>query len=316
MSMKRLGKRRVDLADLKTNLFVRAELDIDRAIMLAGIIENGGKIDDDIDVTEEFEIVDGRHRKEAYELAKVQKVDVNLLSFESREEMIAYAYNANSGGSLPPTAKDTEHTVMLLLEEGLGHKRIGELIGLPTSLARRYVNEIKSKQARTQLLKAVKAVADDGLTAVQSAEKYGVDLTKLKEEISGKKRKSKSGVAEIQREFTNRYRTLGHRTTQILRRLREKLEDGDVKVKQVKEIFKHLASLQARHNRSLTDAWTRFEEVIKIAEPEEVVPEFPAEAPAKSRAKKRKAPPPKATSRKNGGGGRGSAALAKMNLKR
>ena len=74
--MRVVGTRRIQIADLNTNLFVRKELDVEHALYLAELIENGTPMRDLIEVTDTADhtniVVDGRHRKDAYELAKIK----------------------------------------------------------------------------------------------------------------------------------------------------------------------------------------------------------------------------------------------------
>ena len=256
------GTRTVKVAELRTNLFVRKELDWPRIDALSDLIAAGVKMEDPIEVTDmggENNIVDGRHRKEAFEVNDVKEVVVRVLEFENETEVIAYAYKANAGGAMPPTRSDTEHTVMLLLERNETKKRIGELLGLPTGLARRYANEVESKMARQKLQRAAVAVTDGNLTIAKAAELHGVDADKLKATLSGNRRKTKQGVAEIQRGLTTTYKSLASRNAALLRSLRDKREDGDVTPRQVSEIFKHLEGLQKKSSRAVADWKKRFE---------------------------------------------------------
>ena len=174
--------------------------------------------------------------------------------------MIAYAYKANTGGSNPPTAADTEHTVMLLLERGEAKRRIGELLGLPAGLASKYINEVKSKAARAKLLRAEAAVVDGGLTAPKAAEQYNVDVEKLKEELSGKKRKQKqNGIEDSQRKLTQLFKSMGQKNAAMLRQILVMFEDADVTERQVAKVFDHLESLQKQAARAVADWKKRFE---------------------------------------------------------
>ena len=255
----------VKIADIHTNLFVRGELDQDHALYLGDLIEAGVSMRDMIEVTERdglIEIVDGRHRKEGYELAKVSEVKVKVLDFDSEAEMIAYAYRANTGGSKPPTPADTEHTIMLLIQQNEGMKRIGELLGLPTSLARRYATEVKSRMNRAQLQRAAGAVTEGGLTVTKAAAQYDVDPEKLKEILSGHIHKVKNGVAECQRNLSTLYKSVGLKNARLLKSLIEKYEDGDVNAKQMLEIFKHLEDLQKKSSKVTVDWKARFQAIV------------------------------------------------------
>lgn len=247
------------LGDIRTNLFVRKELNEDRVFYLAELMAAGVKMKDNILVTPDLELIEGRHRKEAYELNGIAEVEVDIEPVANEVDLIAKAYRANIGGSLPPTQADTEHTVMLLLERGETKKRIGELLGLPASVARRYVNEVQSKTMRAKLLRAVTAVTDDGLTVAKAAEQHGVDADKLREALSGRRRKQKHGVAELQRALTQTYKSVGAKNAAAMRNLLEKYEDGDVNEKQTREIFAHLENLQKQSARAVADWKKRFE---------------------------------------------------------
>src|ERR1035437_1646743 len=126
--------QRVKLHDLKMNLLVRKQLDTDRAFLLAELIEAGTKMTDNMLVTSDLVMVDGRTRWDAYDLNKVEEVDVDVCGLKDEVEIIAAAYRANNpDGSKPPTAEDTDHTVESLLERKQSIKAIAELLALPRS---------------------------------------------------------------------------------------------------------------------------------------------------------------------------------------
>lgn len=264
--MRSKGNRVVAVQDLVVNKFVRKELNQDHALILAGLIEEGVEMKDMIEVTD-FDgtmnvVVDGRHRKEGFELAGVKEVKVRVVEFDSEIEMISYAYKANTGGSLPPTQGDTEHTIMLLLDKGEARKRIGELLGLPAGLARKYIAQVQSKQDRQKVQRAAVAVREGGMTPVKAAEAHGVELDKLKVALGGHKRESKNGIAEAHRNLTKLYRSSSSKNAALLRGLIEKLDDGDVTPKQVRDVFTHIKDLQKASARSVADWEKRFSALV------------------------------------------------------
>lgn len=257
--MKAKGTKVVKLTDIQTNLFVRKALNQDHVLYLAELIENNVEMKDLIEVTEDFQLVEGRHRKEAYELNGVKEVKVKILEFEDDGEMIAYAYKANTGGSLPPSPQDTEHTVMLLLGRGETRKHISELLCLPLEMTRRYVKEVQSKAVRAKIAQAAAAVTEGGLTVLKAAEHYSVDLDRLKDKLSGGKRgPHKRGVEEIQCGLTRTYKSLSSKNAALIRSLLEKYEDGDVTEQQMRDIFAHIEQLQKRSIRAIGDWKQRF----------------------------------------------------------
>ena len=243
-------RKLVKIKDLKMNLFVRKSLDQEHAIQLGMLMEHGETLPD-IQVTPDMVVIDGRHRVEAHLLNKLDEIWVEIVKVGSENELIALAYKANTGGSLPPRKEDTEHTVGLLLERGETIKNIAELLGLPPSLTRRYTSEVKSRMARAKLQRAADSVTEDNLPVVKAAEEHGVELEKLREVLTGHRRKNKRGFTEYMRTIGASFKSLSLKNAQFLRKLQNMLEDGDVSPKQIKDLFEHIEHLQKEQKRSI-----------------------------------------------------------------
>lgn len=265
--MKNKGTRNALIADLQENLFVRKSLDQDHALYLAELMDSGVEMRDPIEVAEiessdggkVLTIVDGRHRKHAYDVNGVKEIKVKVLEFEDEAEMISYAYQKNTGGSKPPTQDDTEHTIDVLLGRGVPKKRVAELLNLPSDLARKYINLVQSKLERQKVMRAAAAVREGGLTLSKAAVQYDVDPDKVKVALGGKKKPPKHGVEETQRNLTKAYKSLGQRNAAAIRNLLDKFEEGDVTEKQVNSIFGHIERLQKQSSRAVADWKKRFE---------------------------------------------------------
>ena len=111
---------------------------------------------------------------------------------------------------------------------------------------------------RAKLQRAARAVTEGGLTVAKAAETHSVDFDRLKEMLAGRRSKHRGGVADTQRTLTKRYKGLASSNGNMLRRLLEQHEDGDVTERQVNGIFDHLESLQQRGVRSVADWRRRF----------------------------------------------------------
>ena len=258
------GTRTVKLGDLQKNLFVRHQLNTDRAIALAELLESGVQFKDLIEVTDFNEvantIIDGRHRAEAYDLNGVTEVKVRVLEFDSEVEMIGYAFRANAGGSLPPTQQDTEHTIMLLHERKQNPKQIGDLIGFPASLVRKYVEMVQSKVARQKMMDAVASITEGGLTVAKAVEKHGVDAEKLRAVLTGQRKKlKKGGVAEVQRNLTKAFRSQSQKNAALMRRLQDWREDGEITQQNVRKIFAQIENHQRQVAKTTAEWRARFE---------------------------------------------------------
>lgn len=272
-------KMSVAIGSLDKNLFVRNSLDQDRVTALWELLESKVVLDPMLVFPEyeivngrikivvggtKFIIVDGRHRYEAHDICGHKTVDVEVITegVETESELIALAYKRNIGGALPPTQKDTEHTVEAMLERGASKKSIGELLGLPPALARKYVNSVELRLKRTKLKRASMEVAEGQITATEAAAKHGVPMDQLQEAIGGKKpgKKGRKGdVEDVQKSLTLTYKGLSSKNGAMLRSLLEKFDDGDVSATEVVEVLEHMDRLVAQQAKNLADWRKRFD---------------------------------------------------------
>lgn len=245
------------ISDLQVNLFVRQSLDQDRVFYLAQLIENGTELAP-IQVQDDGVVIDGRHRKEAYELLNRTEIMCEIVPTMTRTEQIAAAYRANTGNALPPTQADTEHTIGLLLDAKQSVKHIAMMLQMPVGMARRYVHTVQSKKTRQRLVQAAHAVTDSDMTVAQAVAHFEVDKVKLQEMLSGRRKKQKAGYSELQRTITKQYRSLGMKNAALFRSLSAKFSDADITAAQVLDIIEHLESAQRSHVRKLADFRKRF----------------------------------------------------------
>jgi predicted transcriptional regulator len=253
------GKKIVVRVDsLKTNLFVREKLDDDRVQFFLDLFVAGEPIEM-IEVNKDREIIDGRHRHMMYQLADVVEIEVLERDITDPEELIATAYQANMGGSLPPTRQDTEHTIGLLVERNATVKRISEILALPPSMVRTYVKEVKAKIERRAIQNALHDITVNGLTVQAAADKNCVGVDKVKNAIAPKKKKERKQVAgEIKRRLTTLHRSSNLKEANIYKKMAEGLEDGDVTLAQVNEVLGHIGQLQRRAAKTHEDWSKRF----------------------------------------------------------
>ncbi len=243
----------VHVDSLKTNLFVRERLDDDRVQYFLDLFIAGQEIKE-IEINKDREIIDGRHRHMMYQIADVVEIEVVEKDISDPEELIAVAYRANAGGALPPTRQDTEHTISLLVERNTTVKRISEILGLPTSMVRDYVKEVKAKIERRAIQNALRDITVDGLTVQQAADKNGINVEKVKNAIAPKRKKErKQAVSEIKRRLTALHRSSNLKETNIYKKMAEGFEDGDLTQVHVNEVLEHIGQLQRRSAKTHED---------------------------------------------------------------
>ena len=252
----------MQLSEITVDLFVRKELDPQRVLFFKDLYGNGVHVEP-MWVTESGRLIAGRHRLEAHILRKDKMVKVKTFHVTSDTELIAMAYRENTGGSKPPTDADSEHTVMLLLDRGESVSSIARHLGLPMSMTRRHVKEVRSKMNRTKLLQAAALVTEKDMTVIKAAEQCGVDPNRLKEVLTGtSRRKRVMGVDDIGRNITVIFRSAGSKNAALLRKVMEKFEDGDMTQKQVRTVFSQIEGLQKRQTRAISDWKKRFDSLV------------------------------------------------------
>lgn len=250
---------RVKVADLRTNLFVRERLDDDRVLALLDIYLNGTEIEPPV-INKEKEIIDGRHRRMMYMHAEVEEIIALETDITDPEELIAAAYKANTGGALPPTREDTEHTIASLVQRGATVKRIAEVLALPPEMVRGYVKEVKAKIERRAITDALNDMAVEGLTVQQAADKHSIDADKLRATISPKKKKErKQAVSDEKRDITKLHRSLSLKEQHVYARAFNKLEDGVYTIEQVRAVLDHIGQLLRRSTRTHEDWVSRLQ---------------------------------------------------------
>ena len=92
----------VALKDLKLNLFVRQALNQDHALFLGELLENGVNLPP-IRITRKREVIDGRHRIEAYELNNRTEIEAEIVSAPPDDEI------AKEQGYASAAARDVAH---------------------------------------------------------------------------------------------------------------------------------------------------------------------------------------------------------------
>lgn len=238
------------LADIKANFFVRKGLNQDHVLMLAELYE-AARIEhkDDIlaskavtiiEVTDDNILVDGRHRKEAMELAEIKVADVERVGILSPSELILRAMQANMGGALPPTRDDMVYSVDQLLHKGMSARAIEDALTIiPRSVVRRYISIAQRRRKEAAMKQAINDVASTGLTVRAAAQTYGVNEEELSAAIAGKKRKF-TNEAGLLAPFSSLYNALGRKLGANMRRVFEQYRDGEVSHDAVRGLLNHV----------------------------------------------------------------------------
>ena len=278
----------VPVAKIDHDFFVRTRINEDHAMYLAMLLEGSEKEADaerrvvlppvlliptyTVDskfrlsfaqASDTYKVVYGRHRLHAEDVVLDHlevKAEIIVSGVETESQLISLAYRENTGGSLPPTQKDSEHTVEMLLDRNVPKKDIAQLLCVPTSLAMKFIRNVEIRLDQAKVSRAHHHVAFDGMTVPQAAEKEGVTVAKVQDRIiAGNKKRKQGEIEEMSREIGHSYRSTSSKLSNSLRILFTKYDEGEIDAKTVFNILKQIESAQKKAVKTAADWRARFE---------------------------------------------------------
>ncbi len=254
-------KKQVVVSEIINNVFVRRELNLSHAAVLGDMIISGTELPP-ILVSQNNELIDGRHRIAAYQLLGKEVIMAEIRHVKDEVDLIEQAYRANTGGSLPPTQADSEHTIRMLLDRRVSMKEISEKLGLPVDLTRKWAKQVKTKDANQRIAQAVHAVREKDMPLSEAAKEHGVEVEVLRDRLDGRKnRKTKASIKEILAALSTNHRSLSKKDSSQRSKLLELYEDGKASRADVFEVIEKIESLNKRGDQLLKDFKKRFENV-------------------------------------------------------
>jgi ParB-like chromosome segregation protein Spo0J len=171
----------VPLKQITTKTYARRELDEEWVQMLMDLIRNGEALPP-IDCTEDLDVIDGRHRMEAYKRLGYETVKVHLHPAMSDPDKIRAAMKANLGGPLPPKPKDLSFVFMSLARVMTNTQIRDHFAGvLNTRVVAREVRRARSNLLRFKVYRAADLVVSDNLTPAQAAKRGGVEVDQVRD---------------------------------------------------------------------------------------------------------------------------------------
>lgn len=254
----------IPLDSVTEEFYVRTRLNDDHVLHLASLYEAGTKLPPIKVSTERNRIIDGRHRVAALRLLEKKAVDVEWDDEKDNGMLLAHALLANIGGSLPPSNADIVYAIQQMIEAGMVRsivmKQFTEF--WPPAVVRRYISDAESALAKARITKAKTAVVDNGMTVNEAAMTFNIKLDVLKNALTGSK-KRKSTAGEIKAGLTSIFKSRGSSMGQVMRRVQQKLEDGELSPNQVGGILEHLEKCCQSTMYSARDWRKRFEASIR-----------------------------------------------------
>lgn len=247
----------VNLDAIRETFYVRTRLDLDHVQQLADLYKAGAKLPA-LKVTDSGVLVDGRHRLHALRLLGWKAASVEYVADKEVGELIGDALLSNVGGALPPTHTDITSSLGQMIESGLANSVIMKRLTVkwPHAVAKRYLDDAHSNLSKERVIRAMRAVTEEGKTVAEAALLHKVKLDALKLALGGKKRR-KTTVAEFKGALEVIVRSRGQKIGALLRKAQAEYEEGQLTKKQLEELVdqaelstkRAMASIQDWHKR-------------------------------------------------------------------
>lgn len=250
--------RVIKLGDLKYSFFVRRGLNQDHVLMLAELYEAAlteakgdsvaaSRAVQAIQVTDDGVLVDGRHRKEAMELAQLTEARVEVLPPMTTSELVVMATKANYGGALPPSREDIIFTVeQLLTKHGMTQAQVeSSLSMLPKTVVRKYINMANKRINELRLKLAITDITN-GIPIATAARNHGLKVEAVQLQLEGKKPKSKAGAAIISANLTSLAKGFSSASSRAINRALDEYRDGELPEEAVQGAINHFGHLLRR----------------------------------------------------------------------
>lgn len=249
--------RVVKLKDIKTNFYVRRGINQDHVLMLAELYESAmlehkdsvtaSQAIDLIRLTEEGEMVDGRHRKEAMELAQLTDIKVTIVPAMSPAALVVEATRANYGGALPPTREDMIFTVeQLLSKHGMTAKAVEDsMTMLPKSVVRKYINMANKRINEARLKLAISDITS-GSTLLQAARNHNLKPEAVQLALEGKKPKARVGAVQLAAVLTTYHKSYAVQIGRVINKAIDDYRDGEISEDALQGAINHFGHLLRR----------------------------------------------------------------------
>jgi glycine cleavage system pyridoxal-binding protein P len=128
---------------------------------------------------------------------------------------------------------------------------------------KKLLKDAHSHVSKAKLSAARSAVTHGNQTLKIAAERYGVDPERLKEALSGtKKRRKTTSVTDILTDIKTRHKGNYHSDKKVFKDILEKYEDGDISEEGVFEVLLHVQEIHKKGTKRV-DEWLQRFEVLK-----------------------------------------------------
>lgn len=255
---------RLPLNKLKITFFMRTKLDEDWVLHLALLLEEGEKLRPievrAADAGGFYEVIHGRHRIAAHELAHLDKIPATIKKISARKAVIkSFEESVDTKAPLPLKKRDIVHSIITMYDKGMGYGDVMKSLRKKWSypVCKKYLTEAQSnmrKRRITQAMDFYRENPDDDLGEI--AKKFNLRPAALLKEWERGNEKP-MGFPEAKGVLTNKQRSLVRSIRNTLSRVRMAFTEGEATEGQVRDLMNHTIYLQEELEKVVLDEKAR-----------------------------------------------------------
>jgi len=285
-------KKQIPIKNIVVTFFVRTGLNMDHVDFLRDLYNSEEPVDPIkvLEINHEegsekfYELIDGRHRIEASKKAGFNTIlaDVNKDEMDIKSKILN-AVIENTGGALPPTLADFEHTMELLLAAKCSRREIVENFPLPKGVTEKFYKATMNRIYKRTIRNAVEAVIKSDLTIKQAAEKFNVKVEDLKYTIQHRQEREKN-VDNILKGLESSNRGVSHSWAARTRTFIELYENGEIGKNDIARVVKRIDDYSKKIEATLQNCKSRLQAAVepKVISKEKAISEILLDKPADS----------------------------------
>ena len=251
---------KVKLSDLKQDFYVREKLIESHWFLMAELMDAGVKFPP-IEITEDNRLIEGRHRVRAAQFLDRETIEAIVVPDKGELESVSHAFEANYGGSLPPTTEDLIHTFTYLIEKSISRDKIIQQFSkfIPKEIVGVYFQKASSNVSNKRVYEAIRLIKDNGLDIHEAAKKVGLkSIAQIKNEIDRRIGSGEVKVPKFKSIFSSKFTQFNNSNGHLITQLRSAYKNGEISGEEVADTLKHLGDLISNTNRLYEDWQSRF----------------------------------------------------------
>jgi len=249
---------------LRITFFMRTKLDEDWVLHLALLIEEGQKIKPievrQADKDGSYEVIHGRHRIAAYELARVSKIPATIRRVAvSKVVRTAFEESVDTKAPLPLKKRDVIHSIVAMYDSGMTYGEVMQSLRKKWTYAvcKKYITDAQSNMNKRKLSQALSYYAENPDSSLPDiAKQFDLRLPTLIRAWD-KNNAVPIGFPETKAVMTRAQRSLVRYIRNHLSRMRIAFTENEATQNQIEDVMDHAIYLVEDLNKVVLDEKAR-----------------------------------------------------------